>query len=95
MKECFHDGFIMFSRNGFGLSKMAVNKWYEHVRTEKKMGNYPKKERVKVEFLHIDVTGNAAMAKIALIRGDRRFYTDYLSFYKFSEGWRLVSKIYQ
>jgi hypothetical protein len=95
MKKCFHDGFVMFRRNGLDLSKMAVNRWYDHVRTEQKMGKYPVKERVTVKFLYIDVTGNAAMVKIALIRGGKRFYTDYLSLYKFSEGWRLVSKIYQ
>ncbi|MEN8223492.1 MAG: nuclear transport factor 2 family protein [Acidobacteriota bacterium] len=95
MKKCFHDSFVMFSRNGENLSKMTVDRWYEHVKAEKKRGKYPVKERVSVKFLHIDVTLNAAMVKIALIRGGKRFYTDYLSFYKFPEGWRLVSKIYQ
>ena len=65
------------------------------MRNANKQGKYPRKERVSVKFLHIDVTGNAAMAKIALIRNGERFYTDYLSFYKFPEGWRLVGKIYQ
>ena len=95
MKNCFHNGFVMFSRKGTDVSKMAVDRWYDHVRTENKRGKYPVKERVTVKFMHIDVTGSAAMAKIALFRGGERFYTDYLSFYKFPEGWRLVSKIYQ
>ena len=95
MKKCFHDGFVMFRKSGGSLSKSGVEGWYDHVRTQQKNGKYPVKNRVRVKFLHIDVTKNAAMAKIALFRGGERFYTDYLSFYKFPQGWRLVGKIYQ
>ena len=46
------------------------------------------------EFLQIDITGNAAMAKINLKKNDVLIFTDYLLLYKFEEGWRIVSKTF-
>ena len=42
----------------------------------------------------IDITGTAAIVKIELFKGGKQIYTDYLSLYKFEEGWRIVNKIY-
>lgn len=42
----------------------------------------------------IEVVGNAAVAKVELYREDKKIFTDFLSLYKFEEGWRIVSKIY-
>lgn len=41
----------------------------------------------------IDITGNAAIAKVELYQEGNKIFTDYLSLYKFKEGWRIVSKI--
>jgi hypothetical protein len=42
----------------------------------------------------VDITGNAAVVKVELYREDKMIFTDYLSLYKFEQGWRIVSKIY-
>ncbi len=47
-----------------------------------------------MEFPLIDVTGNAAVAKVKFMVGDRHVYTDYLSLLRFTEGWKIVNKIY-
>jgi hypothetical protein len=54
----------------------------------------PDKEKTTCVYKNIDITGNAAVAKIELYRSDKLIFTDYLSLYKFEEGWRVVSKIY-
>ena len=38
--------------------------------------------------------GKAAIVKIELRIEGKHKYTDYLSLYKFGEGWKIVSKIY-
>jgi hypothetical protein len=43
----------------------------------------------------VDVTGNAAIAKIEVFKDSRHVYTDYMSLYKFKDGWKIVNKIYQ
>jgi hypothetical protein len=55
----------------------------------------PEEEKITCKYKSIDVTGNAAMAKIELYQKDKKLFTDYLQLYKFEEGWRIVSKIYQ
>jgi hypothetical protein len=47
-----------------------------------------------VEFVNIDISGSAACAKIELYQNKKKIFTDYLSLYKFSDGWKIVSKIY-
>ena len=46
------------------------------------------------KFLVVDVTGSAASVKLELHQGDKRIFTDYLSLYKFPDGWKIVGKIY-
>jgi len=43
----------------------------------------------------VDVVGNAGIAKIEFYKGEKLAYTDFLSLYKFNDGWKLVAKIYQ
>ena len=42
----------------------------------------------------IDVTENAAVAKIEVYKDGKHVYTDYMSLYKFEEGWKIVNKIF-
>lgn len=48
--------------------------------------------RHKIKF--IDVTEYAAIAKVEIYFGDKHMFTDYLSFYKFQTGWKIVTKIW-
>jgi hypothetical protein len=46
------------------------------------------------KFLSVDITGTAAVVKLELYREGKRTFTDYLALYKFTEGWRIVSKTF-
>ncbi len=50
-------------------------------------------ELTTVKFLFIDVSGNAAVAKIEFLEGESLNYIDYLFLIKFDDGWKIVSKI--
>jgi len=46
------------------------------------------------KFLQVDISGEAAMIKAELRREGQRIFADYLSLYKFPNGWKIVNKIY-
>jgi len=43
----------------------------------------------------VNVTGNAAVARVEIYRDGKHAFTDYLSLYKFPDGWLIVGKIFQ
>ncbi|OJJ20226.1 hypothetical protein BKI52_17300 [marine bacterium AO1-C] len=50
-----------------------------------------KKNKRESKILSIDITGNAAAAKIRIYT-KTRIFTDYFTLLKFKEGWKIVSK---
>ncbi len=92
----FHPGFNLLGVNENKLTKFPIYSWLEYFQEGKKKNPNPPtdEEKITCDYLLIDVTGNAAMAKIQLNRNEELLFTDYLQLYKFEEGWRIVSKIY-
>ncbi|MBK3516446.1 nuclear transport factor 2 family protein [Carboxylicivirga marina] len=76
--------------------KLPISEWKERVIKRKKEGKLPRTgdNLVSVKFLSVDVTGMAAVAKFEFYVGEELKYVDYISLYKFSDNWKLVSKIY-
>jgi hypothetical protein len=58
--------------------------------------NHPKAMTpgTRFEFPFIDVMGDAAVARVDVLRGRERIYTDYVSIYRVLGGWRVVSKVF-
>jgi hypothetical protein len=92
MRNGFHPEFNILMLNKEGkLGKLPIAKWTEIVETRLK----DKKEtNITHKFPMIDVTGNAAVVKIEIYRDGKLLYSDYLSLYKFADGWKIVNKIY-
>lgn len=91
-----HPGFDLL---GIGednsMWKYSITDW--KVKTIKKVqdGELPRTgDQVSVVFKTVDVTGTAAMAKIEFFVGDKLTYVDYISLYKFDDGWKMVNKIF-
>jgi hypothetical protein len=96
MQKGFHPGFNLIGLTGDKANtwKLPIYSWMISVEKRKKAGKYPPKEKVTFKFPHIDVVGTAALAKIHFYKGERLAYTDFLSLYKFNDGWKIVAKIY-
>ncbi len=96
IEEGFHPGFELLGKRNDELTKWPIYSWVEY--HEKKLAEDPgppaDDKKVTCKFPMIDITGDAAVAKIELYRGGEKIFTDYLSLYKFEEGWKIVSKIY-
>lgn len=76
--------------------KLPIAEWKEKVIQRKKDGELPrsKGKLISIKFLSVDVTGTAAVAKFEFYVGKELKYVDYISLYKFDDGWKLVSKIF-
>ena len=97
IEKGFHPGFNLLGiNNNNQLTKYPIYSWLESVKKRKQNNpeGRPEEEKITCKYNSIDVTGNAAMAKIELYQKDKKLFTDYLQLYKFDEGWRIVSKIY-
>lgn len=92
----FHPGFNLLGLRDDDLTKWPIYSWVHY--HQKKLAENPDpptaEEVVTAKFPLIDVTGNAAIAKVELYKGGNLIFTDYLSLYKFEKGWQVVSKIY-
>jgi len=75
---------------------LPIDKWKEKTKKKKADGKFPRTgdKKVSVKFENIDITGNAAVAKIQFFVGKKLTYVDYISLYKFPNGWKMVNKIY-
>ncbi len=92
----FHPGFELLGVRNNELTKWPIYSWVQYHEKKLKEDPGPPKadEIISSNFPMIDVTGNAAVAKVELYKGPQIIFTDYLSLYKFDEGWRIVNKIY-
>jgi len=92
----FHPGFELLGMRNDDLTKWPIYSWilYHESKLKEDPGPPKKDEFVTAKFPLIDVTENAAIAKVELYKGGEQIFTDYLSLYKFEEGWQIVSKIY-
>jgi len=95
-RDGFHPGFeLLVFRNDI-VDKFPIYNWiiYKEMGKDKNPDPLPDEELTSCDFESIDITGTAAVAKIHLSKGGKKIYTDYLSLYKFKDGWKIVSKIY-
>jgi len=90
----FHPGFNLLGvdQNNH-LTKLPIYTWYDMVEERIAAGEKPEVETT-AKYPLVDITGNAAVVKVELYRDGKMIFTDYLSLYKFGEGWKIVSKIY-
>lgn len=95
IRKGFHEDFIMFVNREGKISKVTRDGWIARIEEgNAKNPNRPKPE-VKHNFAQVDVTDNAASVKIELHKNGKHVFTDYMSLYKFEDGWKIIGKIFQ
>lgn len=92
IEKGFHPEFNLLIMKENNLNKLSIKDWIESVKKKKESGVKP--VLTTCEYENIDVTETAASAKIKLSRGGKLIFTDYLFLYKYSDGWKIVSKVY-
>ncbi len=95
IRKGFHPSFAMLRFMENTVNPFPIEEWItaiEKRRAETKPD--AKAIRTEANFLQVDVTGTAATVKLELSREGKKTFTDYIVLYKFTEGWRIVSKTY-
>jgi len=88
----FHPDFVLLGLRDGQLTRLPIADWIAS--TEKRKASGQKPPLTTCKFLQVDITGDAAVVKLELHREGQRIFTDYLSLYKFPDGWKIVGKIY-
>jgi len=88
----FHPDFVLLGLRNGNLTRFPIADWIASAEKQKAEGRKPPETTIKA--ISIDVTGTAAAVKLELNRAGKLVYTDYLSLYKFNDGWKIVGKIY-
>ena len=94
MRKGFHPDFRMFMLREGALTTLTLDEWAARVEKGAKERTGPA-PRIRAEFPLVDITDNAAVARVEIHRDGKHIFTDYLSLYRFADGWKIVGKIFQ
>jgi hypothetical protein len=89
----FHPSFIMFVSSNNEVKQTPIEEWITNIEknraTSKSDGS-----KASAKFITISVVGTSANVQLELYRKEKKIFTDNLLLYKFSEGWRIVTKTF-
>jgi ketosteroid isomerase-like protein len=94
MRQGFHPDFRMLVLRDGAMTAVTLEDWVARLEKGARERTEPR-PAVAHEFTHVDVTGNAAVARVEITRAGKHVFTDYLSLYRFPDGWKIVGKIFQ
>ncbi len=86
-KKLYHEGFEILVLRENHLFPFSRFNWIVDLKEQKKQ-----EKKITLDFKYIDVTGTAAIAKFLYFEDGKLSCTDYMSLYKFKEGWRIVNQ---
>jgi hypothetical protein len=94
MRKGFHPDFRMFVLREGALTTLTLDEWAARIEkgARERTGPAP---QIRAEFPLVDVTKNNAVARVEIHRDGKHIFTDYLSLYRFADGWKIVGKIFQ
>jgi Putative lumazine-binding len=92
IRKGFHPSFNMLRLTDNNIAPLPIEEWITNL--EKSKAQNTPFAKTTGKFINVDVTGNAAVVKLELYREEKKVFTDYIVLYKFTEGWRIVSKTY-
>jgi hypothetical protein len=77
------------------MTAVTLEEWITRMENGARKNPDAPRPAIKAEFPVVNVTGNAAVARVEIYRDGKHTFTDYLSLYKFADGWMIVGKIFQ
>ena len=95
IRKGFHKDFIMFVNREGKITKVTRDGWIARIEEGKAKNPNRTKSEIKHNFAMVDVTNNTAVAKIEMHKNGKHVFTDYMSLYKFEDGWKIIGKIFQ
>jgi hypothetical protein len=93
IKKAFHPDAWFFSVSEDGLGSRPVAHWDETIKQAHSDPNHLFREKSRKNIVFIDITGDAASAKVEWVFTDLMF-TDYYNLLKLDGRWYIMNKIY-
>ena len=94
VRNGFHKDFNMLVLQDNNIDKVNVDEWLKRIQKMKMDNPELWNAKTTYKFVLIDATGSSAVAKLDVYKGQTHFSTDYMLLYKFEDGWKIVSKIF-
>jgi hypothetical protein len=102
IRQGFHPDFVMLVLKDGKLEGVPLETWIGRLEEGKKKDAESGKAPVapggprstEAKFPQVSVTGDAAVCEVEIWRGGKQIFTDYLSLYRFPDGWKIVGKIF-
>ncbi|MEM7352479.1 MAG: nuclear transport factor 2 family protein, partial [Acidobacteriota bacterium] len=94
IRSGFHQDFTMFVHADEGILQITRDQWIARIEEGQRKNPDREKPEVGHEFSLVDITGNAAVARVELHRDGKHTFTDYLSLYRFDDGWKIIAKTF-
>jgi hypothetical protein len=95
MRKGFHPDFRMLVLRDGKMTVVTLDEWVGRLEARAKENPNAPKPAIKADYPIVEITGNAAVVRVELYRDGKHTFTDYLSLYKFPDGWMIVGKIFQ
>ena len=95
MRKGFHPDFRMLVLKDGKMGAVTLEEWVGRLEEQNKKEPNARRPAIRADFPIVDINGNAAAVKVELYRDGKHTFTDYLSLYKFADGWMIVGKIFQ
>jgi len=94
IRRGFHPDFTMLILKEGVLERLSIGEWIESIEKSIAENPDPPKREITWNFPMVEVSGDAAVARIEMYRDGKHIFTDFMSLYRFSDGWKIVGKIY-
>jgi hypothetical protein len=93
MRRGFHPDFRMLVLADGKLNAVTLDEWAGRIGKAAADPN-ARRPAIRHEIPQVDIMGSAATVKVELWRDGVHTFTDYLSLYRFADGWKIVSKTF-
>lgn len=90
----FHPTFNMLRFMENTVKPLSIQEWIANIEKGRAQNATASPVKTEGKFLSVTIAGTAANVVLELHRDNKKIFTDNLLLYKFSEGWRIVSKTF-
>jgi exopolysaccharide biosynthesis protein len=94
MKKGIHSAMRMQVLDKDQITEFEVEAWHQRLANARKDNPDLTKVQTDYEIEVLDITNSAAVVRIKIFKDKKQVFTDYFSMYCFSDGWKIMNKIY-
>lgn len=90
IRDGFHEEFHMYILHQGEFMIRTRDEWIERIKRSR--ANDPEPRNFSWHFDMIDAQDQTAIVKLSIKENNKLKYVDYLTLYKFEEGWKVITK---